>query len=956
MEGRTVSHYRIRERLGGGGMGMVYKATDERLGRTVALKFLPPDLTRDDEARQRLIQEAKTASSLDHPNICTIHDIDSTPEGQLFIAMAFYNGETLKKRIARGPLAIQEVIDFSMQVAHGLAKAHEAGIIHRDIKPANLMVTRDGVVKIVDFGIAKLTAGTNSTRTNTIIGTAAYMSPEQINGETVDRRTDIWSTGVVIYEMLAGKPPFRSEHPLTLMNEIATHDPVPVESLRSDVPEDLAQTVARAMRKARDERQVSGEELAQELGECWTKTTLPVVPNKSLRGSLMRPKAVAAGLIVLICLGAAAGWFIYREVKYRWARQQIIPEISRLVEQDKYGAAFALARQVEPYLAGDPVLQDLWPRISRDIAVTTRPPGARVYTRDYADGTDQWHDLGVTPLQSVRVPFGLRRWRFEKAGTAIVEIARGGGGTLDISLDQPADSTLVHVSGGDISAWITGIDPIEKVAVPDFFIERYEVTNRQFKSFLAAGGYRKREYWDHSFVDQGAVIPWESAMDRFVDPTGRPGPSTWTLGDYPPGQDDYPVSGVSWYEAAAFAKFSGKSLPTVPHWIRAAGTDLGADIEPLSNLQGTAPAPVGKYRGMSPFGAYDMAGNVREWCYNAWGDSRFILGGAWMDPPYMFTYANVQAPFDRSPTNGIRLVRYIGAMPEAAGKPVELLVRDYAKEKPVSVEVFNVYRGQFTYDVTPLNAVVEEVSGGGKDCRVQKVTFVAAYGRNKAIAYVFLPTSSSPPYQAVLVFPGSTAISASSVSVAGIASDYDFILKSGRALVLPVYRGTYERREGLTSTWPDRSDRYRELAVSWVRDAKRTIDYLETRSDIDVGRLAYLGFSWGGRMGAIVPAVEPRIKAVILKSGGLASGWARPEIDQLNYVGRVTQPVLMLNGRFDAIEPVEHSQRPMFDALGTAKELKKWIVYEDGHAMPSHRNEVAREALAWLDRYLGRVN
>ena len=160
----------------------------------------------------------------------------------------------------------------------------------------------------------------------------------------------------------------------------------------------------------------------------------------------------------------------------------------------------------------------------------------------------------------------------------------------------------------------------------------------------------------------------------------------------------------------------------------------------------------------------------------------------------------------------------------------------------------------------------------------------------------------------------------------------------------------------MSSTWPDRSDRYRDLVVSWVRDAKRTIDYLETRNDIDAGKLAYLGISWGGRMGAIVPAVEPRIKTVILNSGGLASGTARPEIDQLNYVTRVTQPVLMLNGRFDAIEPVDVAQRPMFEALGTLKDHKKWVVYEDDHVMPAHRNEVAREALAWLDRYLGVVN
>ena len=205
MEGQTVSHYRVLEKLGGGGMGVVYKALDTRLNRTVALKFLPHELTRDDEARKRFVQEAQAASALDHPNICTVYDIDSTPDGQLFIAMAFYDGETVKKRIEHGPLAVDEALDVAMQVAQGLTKAHEAGIIHRDIKPANLIVTKDGFVKIVDFGIAKLLGVTGPTQTGTTLGTVAYMSPEQVAGEDADQQSDVWELGAVLYEMLTGQ-------------------------------------------------------------------------------------------------------------------------------------------------------------------------------------------------------------------------------------------------------------------------------------------------------------------------------------------------------------------------------------------------------------------------------------------------------------------------------------------------------------------------------------------------------------------------------------------------------------------------------------------------------------------------------------------------------------------------------------------------------------------------------
>jgi serine/threonine protein kinase len=199
MIGKTISHYKILEKLGEGGMGVVYKAEDLKLKRTVALKFLSPELTRDTEANERFIQEAQAASALDHPNICTIHQIDETEEGQLFIVMTYYEGETLKKKIERARLELEKSIDIAVQVAQGLAIAHEKGIIHRDIKPANIMITESDEVKILDFGLAKLT-GTKIrlTITGKTLGTVAYMSPEQAQNLPVDCRTDIWSSGAVL--------------------------------------------------------------------------------------------------------------------------------------------------------------------------------------------------------------------------------------------------------------------------------------------------------------------------------------------------------------------------------------------------------------------------------------------------------------------------------------------------------------------------------------------------------------------------------------------------------------------------------------------------------------------------------------------------------------------------------------------------------------------------------------
>ena len=260
----TVSHYRILERLGGGGMGVVYRALDTTLNRTVALKFLPPHLSADDEARERFTHEAKAASALDHPNICTIHAIDRTVDGQLFIVMAYYAGETLATRAGRGALSVPEALDYAIHIARGLAKAHEQGIVHRDVKPANVMITSDGGVKIVDFGLAKM-RNVHLTEVGTTMGTVAYMSPEQANGEEVDHRTDVWSLGVVLYELVTGERPFKGDHAQTIMHSILNNRPRPMVAIRADVVAELERVVVKALAKRQAARYQQMHELLADL-------------------------------------------------------------------------------------------------------------------------------------------------------------------------------------------------------------------------------------------------------------------------------------------------------------------------------------------------------------------------------------------------------------------------------------------------------------------------------------------------------------------------------------------------------------------------------------------------------------------------------------------------------------------------------------------------------------------
>jgi serine/threonine protein kinase/tetratricopeptide (TPR) repeat protein len=304
MIGKTVSHYTILEKLGEGGMGVVYKAEDTRLKRPVALKFLPYEFTRDQAAKSRFIQEARAASALDHPNICNIHDIDETSDGQTFIAMACYDGETLRERIERGPLPVKEALNISMQIVQGLEKVHSRKIVHRDIKPGNIFITREGVVKIFDFGLAKLSNLTRLTKDGKTPGTVAYMSPEQIRGENLNSRTDIWSLGATIYEMITGRKPFQGEYEQAVIYSILNETPEPVTGLRTGIPMALEQLVGKALSKKPDERYQHVDEIRVDLNRIQQQVSAPrgaadlISPKRRLFRKLAIPLSV---FLIFLC-------------------------------------------------------------------------------------------------------------------------------------------------------------------------------------------------------------------------------------------------------------------------------------------------------------------------------------------------------------------------------------------------------------------------------------------------------------------------------------------------------------------------------------------------------------------------------------------------------------------------------------------------------------------------------
>jgi hypothetical protein len=1000
LSGQTIGRYRIESKLGEGGMGVVYRARDTELDRAVAVKVLPESVAGDADRLERFRREGRAIAKLSHPNILAIHDFGR--EGDISYAVTeLLDGEDLREALGRhGPFAVDRALAVARSAAAGVAAAHERQIIHRDIKPANIFLTASGEVKILDFGLARSESETmietqvpgepeyGRTRAGAIVGTVGYMSPEQARGMPALPASDVFSLGCVLYEMLTGVAPFRRATETDTLSAVLNEEPPAIQVADQRVPRELERVVRKALEKEPERRLATAGELEQALAEVAERLAPPpLVSAQSLFRSLTRPRVLVPAIIVLVAAGVMIGRWLQRQSKTSWARQVAVPEIVRLLDADDFVGAFALAQEAKRYLPSDPTLDEAWSRIANTISVHSEPAGATVSYKEYTDVDGPWTVLGETPLEEVPFPRGAFRWRISKDGYQTREVARrvldpvtqALATKLEMFTDDrsvffsfaldPEGSVpegMVAVESGSYSRMpLAGLRGSGRLGLGRFLIDSTEVTNRQFKEFVAAGGYDRREFWNEEFLSDGKELSFEEAMARFRDTTERPGPATWELGDYPEGEGNLPVGGVSWYEAAAFCESVGKNLPTVYHWARAAlpGSELlepmSPFIIPLSNLGGEGPAAVATFAGIGISGAHDMAGNVREWCWNASGEARVTLGGAWSDPVYGFTNVWPQPPWRRRPTNGFRCVEYLGDEPgEGLTAPLETVpIPDYSNVRERPDEVFETEKEfYYSYDPAPLNALVESEGSSPFGGREQWASVDAAYGDERLPIRLHLPQEGGPPYQAVVWFPGAGLLYMRSIRTHDPQHKnvIGFIVKSGRALIQPVYDGCYERNDGRTVLRVQSTGGWRELYRHWLMDIGRTLDYLEERPDIDASRVAYAGVSLGADVGRDILAFDSRFRAALLWSGGLERGDADYAAEQVDVVKRITTPVLMVNGRYDYGLPVDTQQRPMFELLGTPAEHKRHVLFDAGH-WPFPRGEFIRENLAWLDEYLGPV-
>jgi formylglycine-generating enzyme required for sulfatase activity/predicted esterase len=752
----------------------------------------------------------------------------------------------------------------------------------------------------------------------------------------------VFAAGVVLYQMLTGALPFTGDTLWAVLDATVHKEPPAIETLRPDVPADLAAVVGRCLAKEPSARYASGRELAAAIEGVRSART----PLVGVRRSRYLAVAIAAILIAAFSIGLVVRMRA-RDDRIRWARNAIA-EISRLNDEGKVVAAYRLGRRALEAAPSDPQVTGMWNSMTKPRAITSDPSGANVAFRAYAADDEGWIELGTTPIEAP-LPVGQFRWRVSKPGFITTESASHIRAThFVLKPEGSAPQGMVYVPQGSFNLETSD----EEVALDEYWIGKFEVTNREFKRFVDAGGYRERRYWTQPFIKDGRTISWEEAVAQFRDATGRPGPSTWQLGTYADGHEEHPVSGVSWYEAMAYATFAGKSLPTVYHWYNASGAfGTFSDILRFSNFKGASTQAVGSSGGLGPVGTYDMAGNVKEWCWNeAVTGRRYVLGGAFNDATYQFRDQDARSPFTRTAGFGFRLMQSARPVSSALLQPVVSLERDPSTLKPVGDEVFAAYMSLYAYDPLPLDLVTENTDDSNPHWRHEQVSIRAAYSNERVPIHLFLPKSSAPPFQVLVYMPGSDSVMLRSSQNLWMQW-LEFVLRSGRAVVLPIYQQTYERRQ---DPRPQGMNAMRTLVIQRIQDLRRTVDYLQTRPDVDSSRLAFYGLSLGAQLAPVALATEPRLRTGVLLSGGFETWKIPPEVDPVNFTPRVRQPVLMVNGRDDFDLPYASAQIPMFRMLGTPESDKQHVVFEGGH-IPPRPLEIYKVILDWLDKYFGPI-
>lgn len=1003
--GKQIGPYKLLQEIGHGGFGVVYLAEEtETINRRVALKIIKPGMG-SKEVIARFEAERQALAMMDHDNIAKVFGGGTTEDGLPFFVMELVKGIPITEYCSQKKLEPEQCLHLFIAVCRGVQHAHQKGIIHRDLKPSNILVAEydhHPVVKIIDFGVAKalnqrLTEKTLFTNYGSIIGTIQYMSPEQakFNQLDVDTRSDVYSLGAVLYELLTGNTPISKERvksasfeevirwireeepskPSTKVGGSGTPNDAAVGfgtgRFSRMIRGDLDWIVMKSLEKDRDRRYHTASDLADDLQRFIDQEPVLASPpsflykaDKFVRRN--RSAVSVAGLfaLLLIFIGALLLQWQFdrldskrksaeirvakltldrnqREHRERQRAEKLtnktIPEIESLVKSGQTHEAFQLLKVSATEFPNDSRLRNLMADVSSRWVIRSEPSNARVSLWKYDSDEPKPTAIATTPV-SIDVAKGFYRFRIELEGYERVE---GMAGPEEVSLMRKLDPEgslpdgMVRIP----ASMVAGIND-------DFLLDRFEVTNRQFKEFVQSGGYRRGGAWK-SVVGFGDS--WEAKVAKFVDETGKPGPRFWKNGTFLPGTGDQPVVGINWAEAAVYAAFRKKRLPSIHHWNHASGQDATSAMIPKSNLESKGLLPVGKSGSLGPYGTFDMFGNAAEWCFNSYGKSSRTTGGSSFAGPDYGLRAGTPFPAAlREQFVGFRCMMPLTDLQENLFTGLtDDAGTQFDARTPVGDLEFEKLRRTYSYDsALPFNETAEDTNEQYKPGVAREIySLDAAYGE-RMLLYVFRrsgPVASNS--QMVVFMPGAGGFQQTSFhdNSRGVI---EAVLKTNRMIAVPITYGMYERNRDL-----DVSHTSPEAIARQIKDILRCLDFLRSTEKYGSSAFVYCGSSYGGRLGPIVCALEPNFRAAVYINGGIPRNGSNKATDTVNFAPRATQPALMLNGIEDHKFPVESSQKLMFRLLGAPGEKKEHLFVGIGHSVDSEALELHFDR--FLSKHLG---
>lgn len=664
---------------------------------------------------------------------------------------------------------------------------------------------------------------------------------------------------------------------------------------------------------------------------------------------------VLTALLILIFV------YFFRKININQSLvNETIPELIKLYDKGEINQTFLKSKMLVKEFPNNEIIKNYFDKSSRYVYLKVNVDGASVHIKYNGDSIFRF--IGQTPIDSFLVAntSGSHKIKLSYQNLEFIQESNNFHNyILPLSSQDKIDNHKLLI--GREFRWmrLQGLD-FSQVKINPFSISKNEVSNKEYLEFLESDGYSNPKYWDFPILINGENIDFKSAIKLFKGKYGKPGPSNWSYGNYPSDLDNSPVTGISWFEARAYARYKNLDLPNIFQWLYASGSGVSSiydsNVLNFSNFNSNQIREVSDTRG-SNGEINNIAGNVKEWLTNPFGENKSeysILGGSYLESPYYFKNYSSLSPFDRSLGNGIRLVKNFNQNDKKYNDEIiPDFYRDVTKIPDVSDDAFEVYKSQFYYKNFELNTQTEISDDFQSGYILEEFSLTPAYeSEEKLNGYIIYSKEFKQKLNPVIVFPSAGALVRDTVDGLpnSILNNFKYLIDEGFAIIHPIYFNTYNR-ERSSDTWvPNETEDYKEMVLKMGKDYLRSLDYLETRNDFNFGNLSYYGYSLGSRYANFMLAIDDRVKSAFICAGGIRMQKSKKEIDEHYYVRRIKTPIFHMVGKLDGTLGYEDVYLPWKKLIGTDEKNLISLELEDfGHGLP--KDSIIKYHQNWIKKY-----